>query len=142
LAQVIPTQLVLVQSAPTKHILALAQVLAGAQEPPQSTSVSLPFFKRSVQEGAVHTCVAAGQMPLVQSAATKQVRPVAHVGHDPPQFRSVSVPFLTASVHEGGAQNPATQTLLVQSALTPHAWPSVHLGHDAPPQFRSLSVPF
>jgi hypothetical protein len=120
-AQVIATQLALLQSPLTMHILPFPHVFAGAQDPPQSTSVSLPFFSASLHDGAVHTCVAAGQIPLAQSAGVAHIRPVAHGGHvPPPQLTSVSVPFLTASVHEGTAQSPAAQTPLMQSALTAH----------------------
>jgi hypothetical protein len=50
--QVPPVHTPLEQSAAPAHFLPSAHVLAGAQLPPQSTSVSVPFFTVSVQEGA------------------------------------------------------------------------------------------
>ena len=52
--------------------------------PPQSTSVSVPFFTASVQSGAEHFFVALLHTPLVQSAAAAQVFVSAHLGHEPP----------------------------------------------------------
>ena len=51
----------LVQSLLAAQIFPLAHVVAGAHEPPQSTSVSLPFFMTSTQVGVVHTFVVAWQ---------------------------------------------------------------------------------
>ena len=60
----------------------------GAQEPPQSTPVSLPFLIPSVQE-------LAAQMPPthefdLQSRFREQVRPEAQGLHGPPQSVAVS----------------------------------------------------
>jgi hypothetical protein len=72
----------------------------GHVPPPQSTSVSAPFFTTSEQLGAwqmllMHT-------PLWQSVATLHVLPAAHLPQlAPPQSVSVSVPFLTLSAHVG-----------------------------------------
>jgi hypothetical protein len=101
----------------------------------------------SVHAGTAQTCVAAGQMPLWQSPATWQARPLAHLGQPevaPPQLTSVSAPFFTVSVHDGAAQVPFVQTALVQSVAATHILPSAHLGQPevAPPQLTSVSVPF
>ena len=57
----IDMQFELAQSELAMHILPLAQVCSGAQLPPQSTSVSVPFFTMSVHVGVVQTSVPAGQ---------------------------------------------------------------------------------
>jgi hypothetical protein len=57
----IEAQFELAQSALAMHIWPFAQVCSGAQLPPQSVSVSLPFLIMSEQVGAVHTSVPAGQ---------------------------------------------------------------------------------
>src|SRR5437899_8130569 len=91
-----------------------AHFLAGAQVPPQSTSVSFWFLTASPQVGVwqmlvVHTL-------LVQSPPTKHVAPLAHPPHiEPPQSTAVSVPFFTTSLHVGVWQMPPVQTPLVQS---------------------------
>ena len=81
------------QSAAAEHVPPFAHFVA--QLPPQSTSVSLPFFTPSVQlavTGARHVPLV--QMPLAQSAAAEHVPPLAHfVAQLPPQSTSVSLPF-------------------------------------------------
>jgi hypothetical protein len=69
--------------------------------PPQSTSLSPPFFTVSTQVGALQAPEV--QTPLVQSVATLQVLFAAQRGQvvAPPQSTSLSPPFLAASVHEG-----------------------------------------
>jgi len=60
---------------PVPHILPLAQA---GQAPPQSTSVSLPFFTRSVQAAGWHA--PAVQTPLLQFAPlVPQALPSAHL---------------------------------------------------------------
>ena len=59
-------QVLLAQSASTLQTLVTAHLVA--HEPPQSTSVSVPFLTTSVQVGTAH--LLAVQTPLVQSAAT------------------------------------------------------------------------
>src|SRR3569623_2289910 len=110
------------------HIRLFAQRLAGAHEPPQSTSVSVPFSTMSVQDGTAQVLVVVPlQTPLVQSVAAPHFLPLAHLGQAPPQFRSVSVPFWTASGHEGAAQVPsAPHTQLEESAATPHVFAAAH----------------
>ena len=71
--------------------------------PPQSMSVSAPFFTASPQVGAEQTPPL--QTPLTQSLARRQILPVPHLGQaPPPQSTSVSVPFFTPSEHEGVRQ--------------------------------------
>lgn len=86
----------------------------GEQTPPQSRSVSVPFFTPSKHEGswqmlATHTL-------LWQSEPAAQPFPTMHLAaHDPPQSTSVSVPFLTVSEHDAGAQRPFMHMPLWQS---------------------------
>jgi hypothetical protein len=128
------------------HAFPLTHFNAGAHEPPQSVSVSVPFFWPSLHAGARHTFVV--QTLLVQSVPAEHVLPSAQVGHDaPPQSTSVSVPFLTLSrppVHFGTWQMPPVHTPLVQSPGTAHPLVSAHFldGAQLPPQSVSVSDPF
>jgi hypothetical protein len=109
--------------------------------PPQSTSVSAPFFTRSEHVGVwqippLHT-------PLTQSFAIEHILPFTHLFmHVDPQSMSVSVPFFTPSEHVGAWQNPPVQTPLVQSVPARHILLFAHFGHDPPPQSTSVSAPF
>jgi hypothetical protein len=79
----------LVQSEPLLHFLLTGHF--GQKAPPQSVSVSVPFFTRSVHFGAWQVTL---QTPLLQSVANEQVLPATHFGHiPPPQSTSVSEPF-------------------------------------------------
>jgi hypothetical protein len=143
--QTLITQLALWQSVDAMHPWPFAHFFAGWQLPPQSTSVSFWFFTMSLHVGVWHVTL---QTLLVQSVPTRQVWPLAHVGHAaPPQSMAVSVPFFTPSrppVHFGTWQTPPVQTPLVQSAATPHSFPSVHFfpwpTHVVPPQSTSVSI--
>jgi hypothetical protein len=112
------------------------------QLPPQSTSLSVPFFTVSPQVGTAH--LFAVHTPLVQSAATRQALVSAHLLQLPPQSTSVSVPFFTLSVQPPGAHTKGlpVQTPLMQSAGAKHVFVLAHLGHVLPPQSASVSVPF
>jgi hypothetical protein len=85
----------LTQSVPTVHFNPSAHrgQLFG---PPQSTSVSLPFFCKSggLQLGAEQVKVGPHTL-LTQSLPTEHLRVSAHRGQvfGPPQSTSVSVPF-------------------------------------------------
>jgi hypothetical protein len=71
-----------------------------AHEPPQSTSVSLPFCALSVHVGA--TQKPPEQLLDSQSLLVLQVFVRMHFdGHAAPQSISASVPFLTPSLHVG-----------------------------------------
>jgi hypothetical protein len=60
--------------------------------PPQSMSVSAPFFRPSVQLAAVHVPVA--HFPLWQSLPVEHPWPSGHFGHvAPPQSTPVSPPL-------------------------------------------------
>ena len=59
------------QSAATEHALVSAHF--AAQEPPQSMSVSLPFFTPSAHEGTAHRLPV--QTPLTQSTGARQPVP-------------------------------------------------------------------
>jgi hypothetical protein len=81
---------------PTPHLV--AQVAPVVATPPQSTSVSVPFFTASGQTGALQRELV--QTPLTQSAPAEHPEPVAHrfAGAQlPPQSIAVSVPFFTVS---------------------------------------------
>jgi len=142
----IEAQFELAQSALAMHILPFAQVCSGAQLPPQSMSVSLPFFTASLQVGAVQTSVAAGQKSgLEQSLLAAQPTPAAQRGQlfAPPQSTPVSTPFCTLSVHEGAAHSPAVHTPLVQSEPVPHPDPVPQRAQaPLPPQSTPVSPPF
>jgi hypothetical protein len=69
--------------------------------PPQSTSVSVPFFVKSLHAGARH--VPPEHTELWQSADTEHPPPVPQVGQEPPpQSVPVSLPFLMESEHVAG----------------------------------------
>jgi hypothetical protein len=96
-----PEQTPLVQSLDTeqrKSFAHLAQVL-----PPQSTSVSVPFFTVSGQAGAWHFFGSPAHTLLEQSPASAHDSPVAQRVQRlaPPQSTSVSTPFLTTSLQLG-----------------------------------------
>jgi hypothetical protein len=96
-AQTPPVQTPEAQSAATAQA---RPSLQAPQVPPQSTSVSVPFFTVSAQAAARH--LPPLQAPVVQSAATEQPLPSTHfVAHEPPQSTSPSEPFLILSVHVG-----------------------------------------
>jgi hypothetical protein len=111
--------------------------------PPQSTSVSVPFFTRSVQPTVEHFFVVVSQTPLVQSPATAHPEALAHLfGHVPPQSTSVSEPFFTRSVQDGAAQTFALQEAVEQSAAAAQPLPIPQAAGHEPPQSTSVSEPF
>jgi hypothetical protein len=122
------TQFALVQSVDTMHPLPSAHFFAGAQEPPQSMSVSLPFFCESLHVGAWHWFVV--QTLLEQSPPFPHALPVAQLPpQTAPQSVSDSFPFFTLSLQVGVRQVPPVQTPLVQSPVRPdrtQTLPSVH----------------
>ena len=126
------------QSAP---IVQLNPRLQGLQVPPQSTSVSAPFFTVSVQLAAVQSL--AEQTPLVQSEAAVHTLVSGHLEQvPPPQSTSVSAPFFTVSVQEGAEQTLFMQAPLPQSDAATQAFLSTHLEQVPPPQSTSVSAPF
>jgi len=69
-------------------------------EPPQSTSVSVPFRTKSAQVGAWHVAL---HTALVQSAPALHVLPFGHEAQvPPPQSTADSSPFWMASEHVAG----------------------------------------
>jgi hypothetical protein len=83
-------------------------------DPPQSMSLSLPFFTPSAQLGAWHR--PAVQSRLAQSPFPPQVLPGAHaVQRDPPQSTSLSPAFCVPSEHVAATQTPLVHTKLSQS---------------------------
>src|SRR5207244_141960 len=94
--QKLPSQTPLAQSEFAEQWRALSHE---GQVPPQSTSVSLPFFEPSVQEPIWHTPPV--HTALEHSAPEWRCQPSAHDGHaGPPQSTPVSAPFFAPSVHE------------------------------------------
>jgi hypothetical protein len=129
------------QSPATTQVLPFAQ--SPQDGPPQSTSVSLPFFTVSLQPAPWQTFGVPLQTLLIQSPATLHVLPVPQSPHvPPPQSTSVSAPFLTTSEHVGAWQ-VTLQTPLEQSFGAPHVLPVPHRAQPGdgvgPPQSMSLS---
>jgi hypothetical protein len=99
-------------------------------EPPQSTSLSVPFLTPSLHESATQRCDVVLQTPLVQSPPAEHPPPVAHlVAHVPPQSTSVSLPSLTPSWQALATQRcvEVLQKVLVQSAAMLQPLPVAHL---------------
>jgi len=140
----LPEQTPLAQSPASVHPLPSAHFLAGAQLPPQSTSVSVPFFVESVQLAAWHLLEV--QTPLWQSVPAVQAPFVPHLAQAlvPPQSMSDSPSFFTTSEQVGTWQMLPMHTPLRQSAATEQTLPSAHFlaGAQLPPQSTSVSVPF
>jgi hypothetical protein len=137
------TQLALTQSVEAMHPLVSAHFLAGAQMPPQSTSVSFWFLTLSAHVGVWQTLVV--HTLLVQSPPAEHAFPLPQPPHiEPPQSTSVSVPFFTTSLQVGVWQMPPVHTPLVQSPATEQCRPLSHFfaGAQLPPQSVSVSVPF
>src|SRR4051812_43939978 len=101
----------LVQSEPARHILPSAHF---AHMPPQSTSVSVPFFILSLHDGAVlHTLLV--QTALRQSLPSWHILPSSQAGHvPPPQSTSVSLPSCSMFMHCDGAHIPLVHVMLRQ----------------------------
>jgi hypothetical protein len=112
----------------------------GQVPPPQSTSVSTPFFRLSEQLAV--TQVPPMQLPPTwQSPSMLQCLPAAHlVAQLPPQSMSVSLPFFTLSPQLATWQ-VTLHTPLRQSLAPAQSLPSVHFGQPEP-QSLSVSVPF
>jgi hypothetical protein len=104
-------QILLVQSLGDMQARPLAHF---AHEPPQSTSVSLPFFTPSVHVPAHggHT-LPPQSTPVSLPFFAPSVHVPAHGGHTlPPQSTPVSLPFFTPSVHTGALHENEMQTPL------------------------------
>src|SRR5438045_9657411 len=83
--QMPPVQTPLVQSPASEQCRPLPHFFDGAQLPPQSTSVSVPFFTVSLHVGAAQ--VVPLQTPLAQSAPVvppPPAAPPAHLAAPPP----------------------------------------------------------
>jgi hypothetical protein len=137
--QTLPEQTLLVQSVAAPQALPSPHLLAGAQEPPQSTSVSVPFFTVSLQTAAWHTSPV--HTPSRQSAATVQALFAAHLSQVPPQSTSVSVLFFTEST-QFGTQTAPEHWLPAQSVSTEHFSIGPQALQVPPPQSTSVSFPF
>ena len=108
-AHVLPSQ-----DNPLQSFISL-QVRPGPQPvqvPPQSRSVSVPFFTPSVHEGAVQTLFAPHCLEL-QSASTLHLSLSLQGGQSgPPQSLSVSVPLASRSVQVAPPTPPVPLALL------------------------------
>jgi hypothetical protein len=92
-----PLQTPLWQSLPMLQAFKSAHLVP--HEPPQSTSVSVPFFTLSLQLPVVQRLLV--QTPLTQSLPAVQAKPPAQRVQldEPPQSTADSPPFLTLSLH-------------------------------------------
>ncbi len=108
--------------------------------PPQSTPVSSPFFRPSVQLGAAQR--PESQPPLRQSVGAAHVADSAQPPHAPPQSTSDSSPPFTPSRQDDTTQTRFAQRAVAQSSLVRHAAPFAHGAQSGPPQSTSLSWPF
>jgi hypothetical protein len=88
-----PVQTRLAQSPAMPHESPAAQV--GQVPPPQSVSVSAPFFVPSEHDEAWQTSFV--HRRLWQSLAAEHALPAIHFGHVLPQSTSVSFSFCTKS---------------------------------------------
>jgi hypothetical protein len=114
----------------------------GWQVPPQSTSLSPPFFWPSLQAGATATHTPPSHLPPAQSAPPPQRLPSAHGSQVPPQSTSLSAWFLNPSAQVAVAQKPSLQKPLRQFWWVTHPWPSGHWPQSPPPQSTPDSSPF
>ena len=136
--QTLAAQAPLLQSEPTLQIHPFWHLPQAF--PPQSTSVSVPFFTLSLQ-GALGTMQVlfwhwAKPPTSTQSVAAVQALPMAHLGQlAPPQSTSLSLPFLSPSLQVAAttAHTPPTQPALRQSVLPLQVLPLAHLPQVPPP---------
>jgi hypothetical protein len=134
----------LVQSLLDAQVAPVAQVLAGAQLPPQSVEGSVPFFTPSEQLGTWQTELV--HTELTQSPATEQATPFEHLrvgAQVPPQSTPVSFWFFAPSVQEAAVHWPDVHSVLTQSVPAEQVFVAAHrLQPVVPPQSMSLSPPF
>jgi hypothetical protein len=124
----------LLQSPALPHAL-VSSHFGAIPPPPQSTSVSVPFFTMSVNVGAAH--VPPLQTFDVQSAPVPQFLPTMHGGASaPPQSTSVSLLSFTPFVAEAAEHVVCTQMPDLQSVPIAHVPPFSHGAcalHTTPP---------
>jgi hypothetical protein len=111
-AQAFPVHLPLAGSTQSTSALQLCPtVQLAAQLPPQSMSVSVPFFTPSPHAAAAQAKLV--HLPLsgsAQSRSTKHAWPTGHGLHVPPQSTAVSLPFFTLSLHWASMQLPVASS--------------------------------
>ncbi|HVU03085.1 MAG TPA: hypothetical protein VHE30_15095 [Polyangiaceae bacterium] len=91
----------------------------GSQLPPQSTSVSSPFFAPSAQVAPAQT--PSWQELLSQSEPRTHVFPLLQVAQsEPPQSTAVSFPSCLPSRHSEDSQIPLEQIVVMQSVPVAH----------------------
>ena len=135
-----PLQIAEVQSASTPQPLFTAHL--AAQEPPQSTSASVPFLTPSSHCEATHKCVVPLQIAEVQSPSTPQPLPAAHfAAQEPPQSTAVSSWPCAPSSQRVATHRCVVplQIAEVQSASTPQPLFTAHLAAQEPPQSTAVS---
>jgi hypothetical protein len=112
------------------------------QIPPQSTSVSVPFFRVSPQLASWHFPLT--QCALAQSPFFLQPLPFGQGPQaSPPQSWSVSVPPFSPSVQPGPTHTRVTaHTPVAQSPDTWQPAPTPQALHAPPPQSLPVSFPF
>jgi hypothetical protein len=109
--------------------------------PPQSTSVSAPFF--TVSSHVPSAQIPAAQIPEIQSPPNPQCFVTAQGLQVPPQSLSVSEPFLTPSVHVGAWHVDVLDwhTPETQSVPALQRCPFWQGAQVVPPQSMSVSLP-
>ena len=137
-----PRQLLLLQSEARAQATPSAQRRQVGSEPPQSTPVSVPFLRLSLQEMGVQMPRVHGE--LAQSPFTVQVSPSGQrrqLGLLPPQSVSASVPFRRPSEQE--MQVLPAQSPLAQSVSTRQETRSAQRAQvgSLPPQSTPDSLP-
>lgn len=113
----------------------------GEHGPPQSVSVSCPFWSASLHDDAKHEPPT--QTLLAQSDPFPQPFPSPHFSQaGPPQSTSVSEPSFVLSIQLGVEHIPPEHIPPAQSPSTSHDFPSAHRAQADPPQSTSVSAPF
>jgi hypothetical protein len=120
----------LTQCSLSAHFLLAASQVA----PPQSVSVSAPFFTPSLHVAGVHVFAVGSQTPLTQSPATRHLSLSAHAEHEPPQSLSVSSASWTPSV-----QCVATHAPLPSQTMPPLSEQTVPLETLLVPQVCAVA---
>ncbi len=106
--------------------------------PPQSSSVSEPFWVPSVHEGGWQTSIR--QTVEVQSVVSRHESPSSHGPQvSPPQSTSDSLPLWMPSRQVAAVHEPSPQASDRQSSPSSQPSPSSHGPHEGPPQSTSVS---
>src|SRR5688572_6544350 len=131
-------QLPLAQSSSMLQLAPVPQRAQAGLPPPQSVSVSLPFWAASSHD----TQLPASHAPLAQSVASRQASPSGQRAHsvlEPPQSRPDSSPLDKPSLQLATPHTPSLHTRLSQSLGSRHGEPGGQPGQLPPPQSASSS---